>query len=182
MTTAIKLSQAQTTALYEIHAKTAQRLITARKNTVTSLLKAGLIEEGEWAGEPSYRLTDEGFRAIGEPVVDREANPLIQEHDSIEDVLDHLQTEEWFRINQATQGLLENEVQADTFDDSLPDAFKVSLGFAATLPWNNTEVWDGLTASQIRDDMDTAKHVSRKDRRKSARVINKIVKRGIIVR
>lgn len=57
------------------------------------------------------------------------------------------------------------EFQADKFDNSLPDAVKVNLGFAATLDWRKTKVWHGLTAQEIRDDMDTRVPANRKDKR-----------------
>jgi hypothetical protein len=199
MTTAIKLSEAQVKALFEIHAKVAKSLITARKNTIQSLVKAGLVEEGEWAGEPSYRLTDQGFDAIGEPVVDREKVAQIQEieelqsvveHDSIEEALDHIDTQKWEHTKKAIAELSGGGEQGDTviedeapfadgierFQDCWADWEKELAGFGATLDWRSTQVWDGLTAEEIRADMDTAAPINREARRRGAKLTRKLVK------
>lgn len=48
-------------------------------------------------------------------------------------------------------------------------------GFGETLKWKNTDVWDGLTAQEIREDMDTALPIGRKARRERARLARKIL-------
>lgn len=181
MTTAIKrkISETMISAVRGIY-ETGAFPKGTRQSTINAVINYKLIGVGlpndhgsEWG------LDDAGYEVLG---INREDDALIQEHDSIEDALDHLQTEEWFRINQATQGLLESEAQADTFRTSLPQSVNEALGFGEVYNWENYRVWHGLTATEIRDDMDTAKHVSRKDRRESARVINKLAKRGIVMR
>jgi len=55
--------------------------------------------------------------------------------------------------------------------DSDPELVSVPLG--ETLKWNNTDVWHGLTAEEIREDMDTALPIGRKARRERARIMRK---------
>lgn len=64
-------------------------------------------------------------------------------------------------------------VGPETFDKDWAMWERELCGFEATIGWKNTDVWDGLTAQEIREDMDTALSIGRKARRERARIIRK---------
>lgn len=63
----------------------------------------------------------------------------------------------------------------ETFDKDWALWERQVCGFEATIGWKNTDVWDGLTAQEIREDMDTAIPIGRKARRERARLARKIL-------
>jgi hypothetical protein len=65
----------------------------------------------------------------------------------------------------------------DKFDNKWDDQFKVTAGFGETLKWKGTEVWDGLTAEEIREDMDTAYPAGRAARRVHHRTLRNAFRR-----
>lgn len=66
--------------------------------------------------------------------------------------------------------------QAERFDSSLGVYYNNLLGFGEVYKWNNIKVWDGLTADEIRRDMNTAVPINREARRKGAKLTRKFIK------
>jgi hypothetical protein len=65
------------------------------------------------------------------------------------------------------------EMGPETFDKDWAEWETELTGFGETLKWRNTDVWHGLTAEEIREDMDTALPIGRKARRERARIMRK---------
>lgn len=68
------------------------------------------------------------------------------------------------------------------FDSKWNDLFKETAGFGATLDWRGVEVWDGLTAVEIREDMETASPINRKARRTHFRTLRNAFRRANVER
>jgi hypothetical protein len=85
----------------------------------------------------------------------------------------HITTEE---LEQMTD-VVQPSTEFDRFDSKWDDQFKVTAGFGETLKWRGTEVWDGLTAEEIREDMDTAYPAGRAARRVHHRTLRNAFRR-----
>jgi hypothetical protein len=70
----------------------------------------------------------------------------------------------------------------DKFDSKWNDLFKETSGFGATLDWRGVEVWDGLTAAEIKEDMETASPINRKARRTHFRTLRNAFRRANVER
>lgn len=117
----------------------------AKANTIKSLEGKGLIKP---VGNTHHELTTQGREYLGLPAEElHQDEPLA----------------DWER----------ELLQADTFDNSMGDAMKANMGFAITLDWNKTKVWHGLTADQIREDIETARPIGRKGRRQYSKIQQK---------
>lgn len=178
----LKLSTTQHDAIVEV---SELGYTVAKANTIKSLEDKGLIDA---VGATHHKLTSKGRAVLGLPV-ETFHEKLMEDVAELESAL---QGDPWKMGEQITadepylefeepladweRELLSDTVQADTFDNSLPDALKVSLGFAATLEWRNTKVWDGLTAEEIREDMDTRFPFNRADRRAHIRAYRRAAK------
>lgn len=171
--TDLKLSDAQKNALVEVHTASGDNSkISARKNTLNSLVSRDLIREigGTWTTTPA------GREALGIPVVEvieEELNTNMWDAPAITD-------EEIDIFKDMTDKLsgVEDEdaqLQAYTFDKDWAMWERELCGFEATIGWKNTDVWDGLTAEEIREDMDTALPIGRKARRERARLVRKVL-------
>lgn len=172
---AIKLSDAQIKVLVELNTNgvvpKGARAATLDKLESFGFIKADdnlgvLIKDGK-AYPDGWLITDEGQKEIGVPVTDREATAKVAEF--------------------APNGLSDVEDEApfadgvERYQDDWAYWEKELAGFGETLNWSNTQVWDGLTAVEIREDMETARHISRQERRKLDRVTAKLVKKGVLV-
>lgn len=182
MTTALKLSVPQTQALHEIYAKAEVSTLTSRKNTIQSLEKLGLIEEGEYLGRPAYFLTDAGKEAIGIVTYDE----VIPGPDNVTTIEEELNTNMWDAPVTTEEEIVDfkamaeklsgvEDVLGETFDWQLGMYSNTLRGFGDVYKWDNNRVWDGLTAQEIREDMDTAIPIGRKARRERARLARKIL-------
>lgn len=138
-----KLSDAQKNCVVEIMA---DGTTTARKNTVTAL-ENKLFIHGK--GDGTYELMNVLKEALGlSDQVEENVGPVLPE-------------------------TTEYVVSPDRFNKDWAMWERELMGFEATIPWKNTDVWDGLTAEEIRKDMDTALPVGRKARRERARMVRK---------
>lgn len=70
----------------------------------------------------------------------------------------------------------------DKFDSSWADWEKEIAGFGATLDWRGTEVWNGLTAAEIKEDIKTATPINRNARRTHYRTLRNAFRRQTVVR
>lgn len=61
----------------------------------------------------------------------------------------------------------------DTFTTDWSMRERELMGFGATIGWSNTRAWEGLTAQEIREDMDTALPIGRKARRERTQLMRK---------
>lgn len=175
MANPIKLSDAQVNVLVELNTNGALPKGT-RGSTLEKLEGYGFIEFDTNA--PAWIITNEGQKEIGVPVTDREAVARIQELEdllkpvvvSVLDVAEELEAQ--------TDQFPSNEV----FDSSWANWERELMGFEATIGWKGTEVWDGLTATEIREDMDTARPINRKARRTHFRTLRNAFRRQTVLR
>lgn len=197
----IKLSDAQTVALNEI----SQGVFKARKNTLTSLEKAGLIEPGESLGV-QYVLTDAGREAIGLPSQEEFAQAVDKLNESFVQALEV----EDLKVSPAVtlkpeipgeyQWIVDAAEKADTdradalvnnveviepkrYDFPMADWEIDILGLPEWLKgWKGTEVWNGLTLAEIKDDIKTATPVGRQARRVHYRTLKNAFRRMNVLR
>lgn len=197
MTSALKLTDAQVKVLVELNTNGVLPKGT-QPRTIEKLRQSGMIDVVRFGVEDTqYIITAEGQKEIGVPVVDREKVAQIQE---IEELLDTNPWDEAQAVQEVMFGGGENGdkadsvddvkyvkdsdgilkrtdgLQADTFDDTMAPWEKELLGFGETLKWRNTKVWDGLTAEQIRKDLDTAGPVNRAARRRGQKISRQFLK------
>lgn len=81
------------------------------------------------------------------------------------------------RIEEETYEAYQEIASADVFDPSWSDWAKEVSGFGETLNWKGVEVWDGLTAAEIREDMETATPINRNTRRTHFRTLRNAYRR-----
>lgn len=174
----IKLSDAQVNVLVELNANGVLPK-GARGATLHKLEGYGFIE---WdTNADTWIITNDGQEEIGVPVTDREAVARIQELEellkpvSVEASMLHLTAEEMERL---VDQFPSNEV----FNSQWTNWEKELGGFEAAIGWKGTEVWDGLTASEIREDMDTARPINRKARRTHFRTLRNAFRRQTVLR
>ncbi len=162
-----KLSDAQNVALNEI----SQGVFKARKNTLTSLEKAKLIESGESLGV-LYVLTDAGREAIGLPSEEEFSQAVDKLNESFVEALEaELNTNMWDAVDAPEQ--TEDEIKADA-------EYLEAEGFVQSLRkqgWQGTEVWAGLTVEEIKEDIKTAFPVGRQARRVHFRTLKNAFRR-----
>lgn len=174
MANPIKLSDAQVNVLVELNTNGVLPK-GARGSTLDKLEGYGFIE---WdTNADTWIITNDGQKEIGVPVTDREAVALIASLDdvSVQASMLHLTAEEMERL---VDQFPSNEV----FNSQWADWEKELGGFEATIGWKGTEVWDGLTASEIREDMDTARPINRKARRTHFRTLRNAFRRQTVLR
>ena len=159
------LSDAQKNALIEVHEAAGDNSkITARTNTLRSLERRDLIREigGTWATAP------DGREALG-----------LDEYDGIDDeelsedfkaIMENLNTNMWDEV-PTSDGV-------EYFQNHWLPWEKELAGFGETLKWKHTGVWDGLTAEEIRADIDKAMAFNRKDRREFERTLHNSQRRA----
>jgi hypothetical protein len=173
--TAHKLSEAQKNAVVEL---LSGGFNTAKPNTIKSLENKGLV-----INKGDFYLFEESFRAELKAAY---SQPEAREEESVESLLqgdpwkmgDAITEDEAFIILDSDGELKDAEgTKFDTFDSSWTPEFKVTAGFGETLKWRGTEVWDGLTAEEIREDMDTAYPAGRQARRVHHRTLRNAFRR-----
>lgn len=168
-----KLSDAQKNAVVELLSPESG-YITAKPNTLKSLERKGLVTSYAGGG---WQLADE-FRA--------ELNLKTRVEESIESLL---QGDPWKLGDAIAEDeahiILDSDAEGtkfDKFDSMWDDVFKITAGFGATLDWRGTEVWNGLTAAEIKEDMDSATPVNRKARRTHFRTLRNAFRRQTVQR
>lgn len=162
-----KLSDAQKNAVVEL---LDGEFVNAKPNTIKSLATKNIVEfVNGWQFTEMF-IRESGIFGEQPANVDRDAVANIQKAEEVKKLA---ASQGIVLTDEEAAQVAQEELQADTFDDSLPDAIKANLGFAATLDWRNTKVWNGLTAEEIREDMDTARLVGRKARRERRRQVQK---------
>lgn len=175
MANPIKLSDAQVNVLVELNTNGVLPK-GARGSTLDKLEGYGFIE---WdTNADTWIITNEGQKEIGVTVTDREAVARIQELEdllkpvvvSVLDVAEELEAQ--------TDQFPSNEV----FDSSWANWERELMGFEATIGWKGTEVWDGLTADEIREDIETARPLNRKARRTHFRTLRNAFRRQTVLR
>lgn len=173
-----KLSDAQKNAVIEL---LSGGFTTAKPNTVKSLEKKGLITFNEgWEFEPGFHeklregYSQPNYRSVEELQSLAASQGIKLTHESaVEAIENELNTNMWDApvITEEESEQFEEIVKTkfDHFDSQWDAQLKRTAGFGETLKWSNTKVWDGLTAEEIREDLDTAGPVNRKVRRKGQR-------------
>lgn len=163
-----KLSDAQKNAVVELLSPESGD-ITAKPNTLKSLERKGLVTSYNGGG---WQLADE-FRA--------ELNLKTRVEETLESLL---QGDPWKLGDAIAEDeahiILDSDAEGtkfDKFDSMWDDVFKITAGFGATLDWRGTEVWNGLTAAEIKEDMDSATPVNRKARRTHFRTLRNAFRR-----
>lgn len=171
----IKLSETQHAAISEV---AELGYTVAKANTIKSLESKGLIEA---TSNTHHKLTTAGREYLGmdsqESVGTAKDNftevlgwtPDAREEESLESLL---QGDPWKLGDAIAEDeahiILDSDAEGtkfDKFDSMWDDVFKITAGFGAALDWRGTEVWDGLTAQEIAEDIETATPVNRKARR-----------------
>lgn len=155
-----KLSDAQKNAVVEL----LDGPTTAKVNTLKSLEKRGILTP-DTSVEGLWQFTDQFVKESG----------LFSEADY--DGIDDVQLAESYR--QLVDNLRDEAPLADGveyYQSDWADWEKELAGFGALSKWRNTQVWDGLTAEEIRKDMDTARPVGRAARRADAKIARKLIK------
>jgi hypothetical protein len=164
----LKLSEPQKNAVIEVIETSFPT--NAKKVTLTSLVKRGLLELVEGTTD-NYTLSEDLANKLGVGELQKlaESQGIVLSH---EDAVEAIQNE--LNTNMQDVEVTTDEVEAvsqmietefDKFDSKWNALFKETAGFGETLNWKGVEVWDGLTAAEIREDIETATPINRKARR-----------------
>lgn len=197
-----KLSDAQKNAVVEL---LSGGFTTAKLNTIKSLEKRGLVsqfENGEYIFDEQFRAGLKEAYSVPEVrevkglaasqgivLTDQEAFEVYQE--SVESLLqgdpwelgDAITADEAYIVLDSDGELKDAEgTEFNKFDSKWNDLFKETAGFGATLDWRGVEVWDGLTAAEIKEDMETAAPINRKARRTHFRTLRNAFRRANVER
>ncbi len=195
----IKLSEAMETALYRIHDHAWSG---ANPRTIEALIKRGLLVQGPDsvsltdAGREHLGVAVEDFPAdsIMEDTSGVEAPTFHQQL-----MADVAELEEALKGDPGgekpqetpepitTRGMLKDSAladweldllnitraQAERFDVSLDRKMNEFLGFGEVYNWDNPEVWNGLTAREIAEDLATRVPSNRADKRRQKRFLGR---------
>lgn len=181
-----KLSNAQKNAVLEVME---QGWTSAKANTIKSLENKDILVK---VSETHHTFTDKfagdvaTYMAKNNISVEWQGAPSVaDEVQAVQDVMfgggengDKADSVDDVKYVKDSDGILKRTdgLQADTFDDTMAPWEKELLGFGETLKWRNTKVWDGLTAEQIRKDLDTAGPVNRAARRRGQKISRQFLK------
>ncbi len=178
-----KLSDAQKNAVVELMEGAFK---TTKPNTIKSLEKRGVIEASANV-EGGWEFTDKFAGELGVFLAkNTDASESVESAESIESLLqgdpwklgDAIVADEAYIILDSDGALKDAEgTEFDKFDDKWDDLLKVMAGFGATLDWRGTEVWNGLTAAEIKEDIETATPVNRNARRTHFRTLRNAFRR-----
>lgn len=140
-----------------------------KANTIKSLEKKDIIKadksvEGGWQFTDVF-VTKSGIFGEQPDGLDREA---VKEINQVDEIVTLLDSSPW-------------DKSPETYSSDFAAWEAELLGFGETLKWKNTKVWDGLTAAEIREDMDTARPSGRAARRSDAKLVRKLRKSLVIV-
>lgn len=190
-----KLSDAQKNAVVEL---LTGGFYTAKPNTIKSLENKGLIirdtaDSGkvifhfehefhvkvkEAHSQPEPRETIQEIEELLQPkpanVVDREEIP--QEVVEAKNAPESFHTElmqDLARLEEMAHEFPTREV----FDSQMAEWERELMGFDFVSGWKGTEVWNGLTAAEIQEDMETARPVNREARRTHFRTLRNAFRR-----
>lgn len=146
-----KLSFAQKNAVTEL---LSGGFTTAKPNTIKSLESKGLV-----INHGDFYLFEEEFKTQLKALY-AEPETETQEISVVDELGDLLNSDPW----------------AEKYQDDWAAWEKELGGFGELSKWQNTKVWDGLTAVEIAEDIATARPVNRQARRMSAKIVRKLVK------
>lgn len=137
------------------------------KNNFTKVLDSdGILKTPNWADPEVSQEEVDIFKAMAKNLSGVEDEPLADWEREL--------LSAWSGTVVNDEGVLP-EIDPFKFDKDWAMWERELCGFEATIGWKNTDVWDGLTAEEIRKDMDTALPVGRKARRERARLARKIL-------
>lgn len=178
--TAHKLSDAQKNAVVEL---LSGGFYTAKGNTISSLVKRGLVEvddRGVFSFEETFHADLREAYSQSEP---REIEPSFHEKlmADVAEIEEELNTNMWDAPEITEEEIVDFKAMAETltperFNWELGEYSNTLMGYGDVYEWSNIRVWDGLTAEEIRADMDTARPVNRKARRESAKLQRKVLR------
>lgn len=178
-----KLSDAQIKVLVELNTNGVLPKGT-QPRTVEKLREAGLIDVVRFGDEDTQHIiTPTGQKEIGVPVVDREKVAQIQE---IEELLQPISVNVVDREAQNapqvtaildSDGVVKYPEWVDRFDHRWADWECELMGFDFVSGWKGVEVWNGLTAAEIKEDMETARPVNREAKRTHFRTLRNAFRR-----
>lgn len=164
-----KLSDAQIKALNEIHELGHTN---ARKNTLESVVQ--YITSDNSGDEPRLILNTDGREVMG--LTDMPEVTQTQEEIELDE--EFWASEDGQDFGSEVEAVKEMvETTFDKFDSKWNALFKETAGFGETLNWKGVEVWDGLTAAEIWEDMETATPINRKARRTHFRTLRNAYRR-----
>lgn len=179
----IKLSEIQHAALVEV---SELGYTVAKANTIKSLENKELIDA---VGATHHKLTSKGRAVLGLPAVEETQTFHQKLMEDVAELESALQGDPWKMGEQITADepylefpsepvidLDSTITQVVTFDKDWALWERELCGFGATIGWNNTEVWHGLTAEEIREDLDTRVPANRADKRMHAKAYRKAFK------
>jgi hypothetical protein len=169
----VKLSDTQHAALIEV---SKLGYTVAKANTIKSLENKGLIEA---TSNTHHKLTVEGREALGLDEV--KVLPVYTDGYDL-----HTEQAEGFDTTPVSE-IFKNVENADgeyldLYNHKWADWERELGGFDATIGWKGTEVWDGLTAAEIKEDMETAYPVGRAARRVHHRTLRNAYRRMTVLR
>ena len=174
-----KLSDAQKNAVVEL---LEGEFVNAKQNTIKSLAAKNIVEfVNGWQFTEMF-IRESGIFGEQPANVDREAVANIQKAEEVKKLAASqgivLTDEEASQVANESLGPVlpettEYVVSPDRFNKDWAMWERELMGFEATIGWKNTDVWDGLTAEEIREDMETARLVGRKARRERRRQVQK---------
>jgi hypothetical protein len=171
-----KLSDAQKNAVVEVVETSFP--INSKSNTLASLVKKGLIELVEGT-QDNYTLSEEFAQDLGLWATVDEVMEELNTNMWDAPVITEEEIEQFKVMGEKVSGVEDEDaaedLQAYTFDKDWAMWERELLGFEGTIAWKNTDVWHGLTAQEIREDMDTALPIGRKARRERARIVRKVL-------
>jgi hypothetical protein len=191
-----KLSDAQKNAVVEL---ISGGFNTAKPNTIKSLVGRGLVEVddlGVYSLEAAFHSAIRDAYSQPEPRVEENFHQkLMADVAELESALagdpwkigEQVTADEpYLEFNEERLADWERELLhtngapladgVERFQNHWADWEKELAGFGETLNWSKTKVWDGLTATEIREDIETARPVGRKARRQYARIERKIAR------
>ena len=167
-----KLSDPQKNAVIEL---LSDGFTTAKPNTVTSLVRKGLVVSGDfsqsrWALEESFHAKlREGYSVVE-----------YRTEDEVEDLRSLAASQGIPLTNEDAVEAIQNELNTNMWDEPVISEEERAT-FAAMVEtfkgvgdgWYNTQVWDSLSLEEIQEDLKTATPVNRKARREQRRLVTR---------
>lgn len=169
-----KLSDAQKNAVVEL---LTGGFYTAKPNTIKSLENKGLIiRDTADSGKVIFHFEHEFHVKV------KEAHSQPEPRETIQEVVEAKNAPESFHT-ELMQDLARLEEMADefptreVFDSQMAEWERELMGFDFVSGWKGIEVWNGLTAAEIQEDMETARPVNREARRTHFRTLRNAFRR-----
>lgn len=166
----IKLSDTQHAALVEV---SELGYTLARANTIKSLVEKELISP---EGNTHHKLTTKGRAVLGLDNMEESVESGGETGTAGKPDLQGDGDEALFEDDVEIFKAMAEDISPETFTSELGVYSNTLMGFGDVYKWKNFQVWDGLTAQEIREDMDTALPIGRKARRERGRLVRKLTK------